>query len=506
MSATRPQIFRPGITLNGDWTVNGQKGYVPECRTEEKLVYETDFYYDEPEPRVILHFGAADQIADVYLNGEFLGRHIGGYLPFSFEVTGVIKEENQLRVEVTDTLDHTYPYGKQRKDRGGMWYTPVSGLWRSVWLEGVPETYMKDIRITPDLKGVTLDITVDDKGKIYRTKERIDVEDPILWTPDNPMLYHTKLRFRDDAVDIYYALRTVEIKKINGVNRLLLNGKPIFLHGVLDQGYFEGGGFRSRHHLIDDYENDVKRMKELGFNFIRKHIKIEDEAFYHACDKYGILVLQDMVNSGDYHYFKDTVLGSLGVPFSDKKKPDERTEFFVKHSEETINHLYNHPCVIGYTIFNEGWGQFNSDELYERFKTLDSTRVYDSTSGWFKQKKSDFDSLHIYFRLKKLKPKKRPLLLSECGGYTLALQQKENTYGYGRCENTEELTSKIEELYDKMVIPAIKSGLCGCVYTQLSDIEDEINGLYSFDRTVCKVDKERMKKIAERIYAEIEKV
>ncbi len=496
MNYPRPQMKRAQWqSLDGEWLINGQPGLVPSCRSEEHLIYEKKFVYTKLSDRVLLHFGAADQIAKVYLNGAFLGEHIGGYLPFTFDITEHLAEENILRVEVTDTLDHTYPYGKQRKDRGGMWYTPVSGLWKSVWLESVPETYISNVKITPDLTGANLEISVTSPDGVKTESERIDVASPELWTPDNPKLYTHTLRRGEDEVEIYFALRTVEIREINGVNRVCLNGEPIFLHGVLDQGYFEDGIFTPGD--ISEYEKDVLRMKELGINLIRKHIKIEPEEFYYACDRLGMLVMQDMVNSGDYSFFRDTALGTVGLRISDTcKKTDRRMDFFIAHSVETVSTLYNHPSIIAYTIFNEGWGQFNSDLIYDRLKALDPTRLYDSTSGWFAQRKSDFDSEHIYFRLKKLKPKTRPLFVTECGGYSYNLNGQNKTYGYGKCASVDELTDRIEKLYEKMIIPAIPSGCCGCIYTQLSDVEDEINGLYSYDRKTCKVDKKRMRDIA----------
>lgn len=499
MTYPRPQMKRrEWFSLDGEWTVNGQGGLVPECRSEENLMYEKRFSYTKQNARVLLHFGAADQVAKVWLNGHYLGEHFGGYLPFTFEITDALDDDNLLRVEVTDTLDHCYPYGKQRRDRGGMWYTPVSGLWKSVWIESVPETYISDVKITPDLTGATLEITVSSPAGATTETERVDIADPELWTLDNPKLYTHTVRRGDDEVEIYFALRTVEIAEVDGVRRVLLNGEPIFLHGVLDQGYFSDGLFTPRD--ISEYEKDVLRMKELGFNLLRKHIKIEPEEYYYACDRLGMLVMQDMVNSGDYSFFRDTVLGTVGLHLSDKKKKtDARMDFFVTHSVDTVRCLYNHPSVIAYTIFNEGWGQFESDRMYDILKGEDGTRLYDSTSGWFAQKKSDFDSEHIYFRLKKLKPKKRPLFVSECGGYSYNLNGQNRTYGYGKCGSREELTARIEKLYGEMIVPAIPHGCCGCIYTQLSDIEDEINGLYSYDRQVCKVEGDRMRKIGERV-------
>lgn len=505
MNYPRPQLVRKSWqSLDGEWLMNNKTISVPSCQIEEHLTYEKHFEYVKEKEVTLLHFEGVDQIADIYLNDNYIGKHIGGYLPFSFDISKyVIEGDNYLKVVVKDELDHTYPYGKQRKDRGGMWYTPVSGIWKSVWLEQVPKRYIESVKINSDLTGVNLKILINEDSNIFVKEERIDIESPELWTPENPKLYYHTLKEDEDEVEIYFALRKIEIKNINGINRVCLNNKPIFLHGLLDQGYYYPGVMTPMN--FDAYKEDIKFVKDLGFNTLRKHIKIEPEEFYYECDKQGILVIQDMVNSGDYHFFKDTVLGTLGLKLSDKKKQDERMDFFVEHSKNTITHLYNHPCIIAYTIFNEGWGQFNSDDLYKELKMLDPSRLYDSTSGWFKQNNSDFDSEHIYFRLKNLKPKIRPLLVSECGGYSLNLNNQNKSYGYGSCKNAKELTDKMIWLYEKMIIPAIKDGLAGCIYTQASDIEDEINGLISYDRKTIKVE-ERLKDIATKIKAEIENV
>lgn len=502
-SYPRPQLKRDSfISLNGTWKVNDENTYVPSCLTSKKLCYKKSFMFWKSNDRTILHIGAADQTAEVFLNGTLLGIHEGGYLPFSFDVTEVICEgENVLSINVTDTLSSDYPYGKQKEERGGMWYTPVSGIWKSVWIEEVPEEYIRDIRIRTGLSGadIILHIRNGRTGAEFTEQRRIEVEAPELWSPDNPRLYYEKLSYGKDTVEVYFALRDISIKEICGIRRVCLNGKPVFLNGVLDQGYFKPGIMTPTD--PSEYEKDILRMKEMGFNLLRKHIKTEPEEFYYACDRLGMMVMQDMVNSGEYSFFRDTLLGTAGVRFSDKVKGkyDKRQEFFVRHMEDTIGLLYNHPSVIAYTLFNEGWGQFDSDKLYDRAKELDPTRLIDSTSGWFAQKKSDFDSRHIYFALRKLRPGKRPLLVSECGGYSLNMTGQEKAYGYGACRNSRDLTDRIVKLYRKMIIPGIGTGVCGVIYTQLSDIEDEINGLYTYDRKTCKVIPERLKEIAEHI-------
>lgn len=509
-SYPRPQLKRKSfISFNGIWNVNGEGTYVPSCMSGEKVRYKKTFMFWRSNDRVIFNIGAADQIAEVELNGKTLGIHEGGYLPFSFDITDVVREgENVLSITVTDELSLDYPYGKQKAEHGGMWYTPVSGIWKSIWMEEVPEEYISDVKITSDLKGADIILSVRNgrTGETVTDRRRIDIEEPDLWTPDNPKLYYETITYGKDSVEIYFALREISIKEVGGINRVCLNGEPVFLNGVLDQGYFKPGLFIPED--PSEYEKDILRMKQLGFNLLRKHIKVETEEFYYACDRLGMMVMQDMVNSGEYKFFRDTVLGTVGIRHDDRTREgyDRRQEFWVKHMEETIGHLYNHPSVIAYTLFNEGWGQFDSDRMYERAKGLDPTRLIDSTSGWFKQAKSDFDSEHIYFRLKRLKPGKRPLLVSECGGYTLNLTGQEKSYGYGACRNSMELTEKIRKMYEKMIIPGIEKGVCGAVYTQLSDIEDEINGLYSFDRKTCKVIPEEMKKTADLVNAVFERI
>ena len=513
-------------SLNGRWNLNGQTvtvPYPPQSRLSgfqgdvpEQLCYELSFSYPEQfsGARTLLHFGAVDQIAEVWLNEQFLGKHEGGYLPFCFDISDVVRKDssNQLKVLVTDTLDPSYPYGKQTKTPGGMWYTPVSGIWQSVWLESVPENYIHGITLDCDLNGVTITLEGIDGGFIADidgkktsfggNSGRLTIDDPILWTPEQPHLYPLVITTAEDRIESYFALRTIEIKQKSGVNRVLLNGTPIFLHGVLDQGYFSDGIFLPAE--AEEYERDILRMKGLGFNLLRKHIKIEPEQFYHACDRLGMLVMQDMVNSGSYSFLRDTALPTVGfLKRFDKHSGDKRTDFFRQQMLDTIRHLRSHPSVVAYTIFNEGWGQHNSDELYQLAKATDPSRLYDSTSGWFAQKENDFDSQHIYFRLKKLKPQQRPLLVSECGGYTMAVEghlyNKNKQYGYGACKNMDELTERIVEMYEKMIFPAIQDGCCGCIYTQLSDVEEEINGFYTYDRRVRKVDQDKMLLIASKL-------
>ena len=522
------------FSLNGEWKLNGLpirvpfppqsalSGYTGEVgdvlHYEQRFILPDDF----AGGRVLLHFGAVDQIAELRLNKKYVGRHAGGYLPFTFDVTeALLPGQNLIEVDAQDTLSHDYPYGKQTKKRGGMWYTPVSGIWQSVWLEAVPEKHIQNIRFTPDLTGVQVEVEGVEECEItvqlgdgktitqtIRTSARIEIPEPRLWSPEIPHLYPVTLTAGEDRVESHFALRTISIKVLNGVSRVCLNDEPIFIHGVLDQGYFPDGIFLPADET--EFERDILRMKALGFNLLRKHVKVEPACFYAACDRLGMLVMQDMVNSGPYNFILNTALPTVGFKRwrDDRGKQGFRQEFFIRHSEETVRQLYNHPSIVSYTIFNESWGQFCGDMLYRKLKAQDPTRLYDATSGWFAQQESDFDSEHIYFRTVKLRPKQRPMLLSECGGYSLFMPGHtfgEKQYGYGKCKSVAEFTGRITSMYRKMVLPAIPEGLCGSIITQLSDVEDEINGLYTYDRKVLKVEEGAMVSLANELYAAIKK-
>ena len=465
----RPSLVRDSyLCLNGEWELLCKnKGVVtplgniivpfsPETRLsginrekkdEDVYIYnkEVEFEPDFNKGRVLLHFGAVDQMCEVFVNGSLVGSHVGGYLPFHFDITDYIRDgKNLITVEVTDKLDIELAYGKQRKDRGGMWYTPISGIWQTVWCESVPENYIKKIKITPDLNGVKFEVDGGENEKVilldgeeYRFEGNdfyLEMDDPIHWTPEVPYLYEFTLACGEDKIKSYFACRTVTIEEVNGKSFICLNKKPILCHGLLDQGYYSDGIYLPA--TPKGYEFDILTMKELGFNMLRKHIKIEPEHFYYYCDKYGMLVFQDMVNSGKYHYFVDTILPNVGIKRGiDHDATPKRAETFEKEARETIDLLYNHPSVVYYTIFNEGWGQYDADRVYEELKVYDPTRIYDATSGWFWEEKSDVHSEHIY--MKKLKLKKRanrPLVLSEFGGYCWKEIEHsfnlDNTYSY----------------------------------------------------------------------------
>ena len=536
-----PQMKREDwLNLNGAWDFSvdyEKKGSirVPFC-PESKLsgigahfdegsilCYTRNFRLPEgwDKGRVILHIGAADQRADVFVNGKPAGTHKGGYEAFSFDITGFLKEENTLQVCCFDDLqDQSYPYGKQTLNRGGMWYTPVSGIWQSVWLEHVPETYIEKLHIENRGYSVTISIEPALGGSVHvagvgrfgleNGSVTITPENPHLWSPEEPYLYNFTVEAGADKVESYFAIRSLEVKKIGNYPRLCLNGKPYFFHGLLDQGYWPDGLFTPA--APECYADDILMMKKLGFNTLRKHIKVEPEEFYYQCDKLGMIVFQDMVNNSDYNFLRDTALPTIGIQTLDDRKlhADEvGRRRFLEGMEATVKQLKNHPCICYWTIFNEGWGQFDSDNVYDQFKKLDDTRFIDSTSGWFRRKKTDVDSRHVYFRKVKLAGDGiKPLVLSEFGGKTFKVEghvfNPDKTYGYGGCDSLEALNEAVANLYLQEVLPCIRKGLCAAIYTQVSDVEDEINGLVTYDRKVEKLNPETMLPIATALQQAVE--
>ena len=538
----RPALKRDSfLCLNGSWdftvSENGTVVYdgkitVPFCPESllsgvnqifsdgANLTYTRKFTLPDRfnKGRVILHFGGVDQVAKVYINGNLAVEHAGGYTPFFTDITEFLQEENTVTVQTTDALkDGILPYGKQTLNRGGMWYTPVSGIWQTVWLESVPNEYISSVSAT--VSGDQLTVTIDGvksailtvntpDGNLTATTDNgvfnLSIKKPVLWSPENPYLYRFTVQTDDDKIESYFAIRTLTVENIDGIKRLCVNGKPTFFHGLLDQGYFSDGIFTPASPEV--YTEEIKKVKALGFNTLRKHIKIEPQHFYYECDRLGLFVWQDMVNNGDYKFIRDTVLPTIGL----QKKRDKRIhkdkltrDAFVSTMKETVALTKKHPSVVYYTIFNEGWGQFDSDGNYKLLKSLDDTRFIDTTSGWFKCGDSDVESKHIYFNKLKFKPEKKPLVLSEFGGLTYAVEghiaNDQNSYGYGGCANREEFVQRLRSLYKTHIIPGVKDGLCASIYTQVSDVEDEINGLFTYDRKVDKITPEEFKDISDEL-------
>lgn len=478
----------------------------------------------EAGSRWLLHFGAVDQCAVVYVNGKKQGKHVGGYLPFSFDVTDALQEErNILTIKVKDYSDtYYYSRGKQKLENGGMFYTAQSGIWQTVWMEKVPEYHIKDLKITPlydqssvmiqledaaGRKDIDYDVTVTARTMwplktAGRTGRPCMVRIPHMrnWSPEDPFLYDVHIKMGNDSVESYFAMRKIEVKNDkNGIPRIFLNNKPYFQKGVLDQGYWPDGLYTPPCDEAMIY--DIQKMKDLGFNMIRKHIKIEPQRWYYHCDRLGIVVWQDMVNGGERykHWFVTylaTVMSWLKIPMRDiypsllsRKNKAGRLEF-VREMRETVYVLKGHPSIASWVIFNEGWGQFDSKKLTALFRELDDTRLIDSASGWFDRRQGDFKSEHNYFAKQFVTPSDRAFVISEYGGYTCQVKGHTcsgKTYGYKICSSQEEFQAAYHKLMSEEIDPLKEQGLCGAVYTQLSDIEDEINGLMTYDREVCKL-------------------
>lgn len=483
---------------------------------------------DFPKAHTFLHFDAVDCKCRVYLNEKELGTHVGGYVPFTFDVTRTLRAGgNILEVVVTDPSDTSWhTRAKQRIKRGGIWYTPQSGIWQSVWLESVPATYLRDMTILPDIdrdklvlkldiegEATCADVVVMDGNKLLKAQKCfgdtvvVDFDDYELWSPENPKLYDLAVRVGDDVVRSYFGMRKFSvITDRKGYKRLALNNKPYFHSGVLDQGYWSDGMLTPPSYAALEY--DVKFVKAMGFNMIRKHIKIEPMRFYYHCDKEGILVWQDMVSGGtDYNFFAIGILPFVGIHVKDNKykffgrADKEGRDEFVAEMKTTVNRLKNCVSLAVWVPFNEGWGQFDSVEITKQLRALDNTRIIDSVSGWHDQGEdtSQLKSLHVYFKPVRIPDDKRCVVLSEFGGYSLPTEghmfSPDKLFGYKMYKSPEAFAEAFEKLYDTQIVPQIAKGLSATVYTQVSDVEEEINGLITYDRRIVKIPVERVKRV-----------
>ena len=471
--------------------------------------------------RVLLHFGAVDQCARVWLNGQDVCVHEGGFLPFSADITELLCEgENVLVVRVTDDTDRSCrTRGKQKLKPGGIWYGPVSGIWQTVWCESVPENYISSLFIRPELESGSVEITCGGEGTVRAVIDGgaafefaagesalLKFEDVRPWTPETPNLYKLELTLGEDRVESYFALRSVGIgEDRRGVKRLTLNGKPYFMNGLLDQGWWPDGLYTAP--SDEALAFDIAAAKAMGFNTLRKHVKVEPARWYYHCDRLGMLVWQDMPNGGG-SYSAVTVSAPLltGAHSRDSKygkfaRRDERGRAeFCEELLDMVSHLYNSPSIVMWVLFNEGWGQFDSDALAAAVAEIDPTRLIDRASGWHDQGTGELRSIHLYFDDYKYKPDKagRCVILSEFGGYSLPVPGHAVTdkpFGYKKFREPDKYRRALTLLYDGQIRPAYMQGLAAAVYTQLTDVETELNGLISYDRRVIKLAPEDIKRI-----------
>ena len=529
--------------------------------------------------RLLLHFQAVDYACAVRVNGRLAGTHVGGYLPFTFDVTGLlVAGANELAVCVADPSEFGGRLrGKQRFDRGDIWYTAQSGIWQSVWMETVPAAFIESVKIEPDAKTGVLAIgarlgglpdaadatrafdatsatgsaglagyedgaddadgkrnvplpsagmqgalppfkvdVLDEDGAVLASAEcgvdsstcavALHVPDVRLWSPADPHLYKLRFSFGDDVVHSYCAFRTVEMgRDQKGHARVFLNGEPLFIKGVLDQAYWSDGLMTAP--ADDALVYDIEAMKADGFNLMRKHIKVEAARWYYHCDRLGMLVLQDMVSGGDpeiktWHWSYKPTLFKFTWNHMRDDTPSNREklgagdagyrEEWTRTCRETIELLGNHPCIIGWSLMNEGWGQFDARTACNMVRTLDPTRVIDAVSGWYDQRCGDFHSVHNYFRdmaVWRDRRAKRAFFVSEFGGFTHRVDghsSLDEAYGYEPYDDIGAWRSAVRTLLAEMDALEPK-GLAGYVYTQVSDIEEETNGILTYDRRVNKL-------------------
>ena len=556
----RPQLQRESyINLNGQWDYaiyhkdqkfEGYQGKIlvpfsPESvlsgvnkvlQPDEILYYKTIFTLpkDFTKEKVLLHFGAVDYLCEVYVNGELVGENKGGYFPFNFSIEKVIKEgENELFLKVTDPSDTSYQAkGKQKLKRGNIFYTPQSGIWQTVWLESVQENYIESMKILPNIdsnnveisfksaqnfKDVKIDVLLNGKKvtSVNGSKNNfiIEIKEPKLWSPESPTLYDLEINADGDKVKSYFGMRKFSMgRDESGYMRCFLNNKPYFHNGLLDQGYWSDGLYTPPTDEAMIY--DIELTKQMGFNMLRKHIKIEPLRWYYHCDRLGILVWQDFVNGGTYaNNLLISGLSLFGANIDDRRynlfgRKDEegRKEYYVD-SLRTIETLFNVVSLAVWVPFNESWGQFDALKAVEFIKEYDTSRLIDHASGWHDQGGGDFDSKHIYFRPVKYAPKieenNRIYGLTEFGGYSIKIENHvfnlKRSFGYRKFKNLESFENAVFKLYENEIIPLIPRGLSATVYTQISDVEDEINGLITYDRKVIKIDIDKMRELNSRI-------
>ena len=527
-----------------------------QLKPDEYLWYRRNFNLpgwkrEKGQNRILLHFGAVDQSCEVRINGHKVKRHTGGYLPFEVDISRYAQESaNELIVAVKDLSDTSYhSKGKQKLNAGGMFYTAQSGIWQTVWLEKVPETYIKEIKTVPDIEKKIIRIKVSssystDKKNVDKLSRNLPIEikiqkpgfylDPVvkpseistgnmletavqavsdkwieiplgpisLWNCETPYLYYFEVKLGDDRAISYFAMRkfSLETKVHEEFPRICLNDEVQFQNGVLDQGYWPESLYTPPSDAAMIF--DIREMKKTGFNMVRKHLKIEPQRWYYHCDRLGIVVWQDMVNGGSYykHWFVTygaTLLSWLRIPMRDvyprllsREAKAGRLEF-IREMKETIRLLGNHPSIAAWVIFNEGWGQFQTEDMTRIVRRLDPNRLIDQASGWFDQGGGDFSSLHNYFFKLFIRPEReRASVLSEFGGYSYREPghcAKEKLYGYGICKNKKDLKKRFLERWQG-VRNLIPQGLSASIYTQWTDVEEEVNGVFTYDREVRKIE------------------
>lgn len=567
----RPNFVRDSyFNLNGSWeycinkskVVGDYEGeilvpYSPETELSgvsrivepnQFLHYRKTFVLPQgfKKDRIILHFGAVDQECEVYLNEKKIGRHLGGYAAFSFDVTPFLVEgENILLLCVRDmTEEKPHARGKQKLVKKGkyssLFYTPQSGIWKTVWMESVSKEYIKSMKITPLFDERAFEIHVNTIGTekkaavqvldgnhvvIEQTVETnkgvtIHMGEFKAWSPEEPFLYDLRVTYGEDKAASYLGMRKFSVDRDHkGILRFFMNNKPFFFNGVLDQGYWPESLMTPS--TDDALKYDIIKLKELGYNTIRKHIKVESDRFYYHCDKLGMVVWQDMPNGGgDYNmafvtylpnafnWFARGIKDSLYGIF--KRRDDEGRGQYYEDLKEMVTQLYNYPSIAVWVPFNEGWGQFDAGKASELVKGLDKTRLINEACGWFDQKGGDMYSIHNYIRKLQVKAQKdRVVALTEYGGYAYGMKGHvacEKEFGYQLYNSKEELTRNYKRLWVEEIYPNLEKGLCSAIYTQTSDIEEEVNGIMTYDREEVKLVEEDVRELNRELYDLFERI
>lgn len=561
----RPQLIRNSYyNLNGEWEYSIGKTrkiteytgkiivpFSPETYLsgverilgpDEYLHYRKVFQLPEnfQKDRVLLHFGAVDQECEVWLNGYQLGIHKGGYLPFTFDITRELEEEeNVLTLCVVDQTElASHARGKQKLVKkgklGSLFYTPNSGIWKTVWMESVYQTYITDVKITPcfddsevafciltNREAKDAKITILKDGKEMQSKKVMTNQKVTLplksfaaWSPNNPNLYDVKIQCGKDEVMSYFGMRKLSIERDrNGILRFFLNDEPFFFNGLLDQGYWPESLLTPP--SDEALRCDILKLKELGYNTIRKHIKIESERFYYHCDKIGMMVWQDMPNGGGtYHMLLVSYLPNICNWFARgmkdncyallKREDEAGRKQYYDDLKGMVELFYNHPSIAVWIPFNEGWGQFDAARATECIQKIDKTRWVNEACGWFDQKGGDIYSIHNYIFKLKVKPQKdRVVALTEYGGYSYPVKNHLSCvkeFGYQAYHSSEELTANYKRLWIEEIYPNLRKGLSSAIYTQTTDIEEEINGLMTYDREVSKMQESVIRELNEELY------
>ncbi len=502
---------------------------------DNNLWYKTSFILPKSMKRknILLHFGAVDWETEVMVNGKSVGKHQGGYDPFSFDITPFLgKGKQEIVVKVWDPTDEgPQARGKQINNPHGIWYTPVTGIWQTVWVEAVPGTYIASTRQTPSIHDKSIEVSVEvanaqagdmlkitalengtaiaDKTVAPPEKAVLSINNAQLWSPDNPKLYDLKVELIRknkviDAVDSYFALREISKKADkNGVLRMMLNGEFIFQYGPLDQGWWPDGLYTAP--TDEALKYDIAKTKEMGFNMIRKHVKVEPARWYRYCDELGLLVWQDMP-SGDLGARWGNMPGLVGIGKDMERSPFSEEKYRMEW-KAIMNALYNFPCIVVWVPFNEAWGQFKTVEIVDWTKSMDPSRLVNEASGGNFHFSGDIIDQHNYPDPAMPRPElfgaKQVIVLGEFGGLGLPLSgnlwQEKDNWGYRSFKNSDELKQRYEKLI-KDLTPLISMGLSAAVYTQTTDVEGEVNGLMTYDRKIIKMPETFLKKLHDQLY------